>query len=60
MIYIRGGYNSLFEKDSEKGLTLGIGLHYRIVDLVKVKIDYAYQDFGRLNNIQYISLGINF
>ena len=60
MIYIRGGYNSLFEKDSEKGLTLGVGLHYRIIDLVKVKIDYAYQDFGRLNNVQYISLGINF
>ena len=60
MIYIRGGYNSLFEEDSEKGLTLGVGLHYRIIDLVKIKIDYAYQDFGRLNNVQYISLGIDF
>jgi len=60
MIYVRGGYNSLFEKDSEKGLTLGVGLHYRIADLIKIKVDYAYQDFGRLNNVQYISLGINF
>ncbi len=60
MVYFRGGYNSLFEKDSEKGLTMGVGLHYRIMDLVKLKVDYAYQDFGRLNNIQYISLGITF
>ncbi len=60
IIHIRAGYNSLFEKDSEKGLTLGFGLNYRIVDLVKVKLDYAYQDFGRLSDVHYFSVGINF
>jgi len=60
IICIRAGYNSLFEKDSEKGFTFGFGLNYRIVDLIKVKLDYAYQDFGRLTNVQYFSLGINF
>ena len=59
-IFIRGGYNSLFELDTEKGLTLGFGLKYTIIDLVKIGLDYAYQDFGRLNNVQYFSLGINF
>ncbi len=29
IIFIRTGYNSLFEKDSEKGLTFGFGLNYR-------------------------------
>lgn len=60
LIYIRAGYNSLFEKDSEKGLTLGFGVNYRIVDLVKVKLDYAYQDYGRLKDVHYFSVGINF
>ncbi len=59
-IFLRGGYNSLFELDSEKGLTLGFGLKYTVIDLVKIGLDYAYQDFGRLNNVQYFSLGINF
>jgi hypothetical protein len=35
-------------------------LNYRIVDMIKVKLDYAYQDFGRLSNVHYFSLGINF
>lgn len=60
IVHVRAGYNSLFEKDSEKGLTLGIGINYRIVDLVKVKLDYAYQDFGRLTDVHYFSVGINF
>jgi opacity protein-like surface antigen len=59
-VSFRVGYNSLFEKDSEKGLTFGFGLHYRIVDLVKVGFDYAYQDFGRLDKVHYFSLGIDF
>jgi opacity protein-like surface antigen len=60
IIHLRAGYNSLFEKDSEKGLTLGFGLYYRIIDLVKVKLDYAYQDFGRLNDVHYFAVGVNF
>lgn len=60
IIYLRAGYNSLFEKDSEKGLTLGFGLNYRIIDLIKVKLDYAYQDFGRLTEVHYFSVGVNF
>lgn len=60
IIFLRAGYNSLLEKDTEKGLTLGFGLHYRIVNLVKVGLDYAYQDFGRLSEVHYFSLGIKF
>lgn len=60
IVFIRVGYNSLFEKDSEKGLTAGIGINYRIIDLVKVKLDYAYQDFGRLKDVHYFSVGVNF
>lgn len=60
IVFIRGGYNSLFETDSEKGLTVGFGLNYRLIDAIKLKLDYAYQDFGRLTSIHYFSFGITF
>lgn len=60
IVFIRGGYNSLFEVNSEKGLTLGFGLNYRLLDLVKIKLDYAYQDFGRLGSLNYFSIGLMF
>lgn len=58
--FIRGGYKSLFEEDGEQGITFGAGINYRILDAFKIKVDYAYQDFGRLKNVQYISLGLRF
>lgn len=60
ILYLRAGYNSLFEEDTEKGITLGFGLHYRIIEMVKIKLDYAYQDFGRLKDVHYFSVGVNF
>jgi|SRR5690554_1961434 len=60
IIFLRAGYNSLLEKNTEEGLTLGFGLQYRIVDLVKVGIDYAYQDYGRLTEVHYFSLAVKF
>jgi len=50
----------LFEESTEKGLSLGVGLNYRIVNSVKVIFDYAYQDLGRLENVHYFSVGVNF
>lgn len=60
IVYIRGGYSSLFERDTEKGLTLGFGLHYRIMDMANVMIDYAYMDFGRLEEVHYFTVGMKF
>ena len=59
-VFLRAGYKSLFEKDSEQGFTFGLGLNYRLVDFVTLKFDYAYQDFGSLKNVHYITLGVNF
>jgi len=33
-VFLRAGYKSLFEKDSEQGFTFGLGLNYRLVDFV--------------------------
>lgn len=60
ILFLRGGYKSLFERDTEQGMTLGVGLHYKLSDLVQVKVDYAYQDFGRLTNVQYFALAVEF
>jgi len=60
LLFLRGGYNSLFEEDSEKGFTFGFGINYKIGSFLGLKFDYAYQAFGRLNNIQYLSVGVKF
>lgn len=60
ILFARVGYKSLFEKDTEQGLTFGVGINYKLVNVVNVMIDYAYQDFGRFNNVHYLSLGFKF
>ncbi len=57
---LRAGYASLFSKDSEQGLTLGAGLKYGFGPTLAMKIDYAYESFGRFDNIQKFTLGLEF
>jgi len=59
-ISLRGGYKSLFLDTSEETFTLGFGLRQQLMGNVAVMVDYAYQDFGRLSDIQKFSIGINF
>jgi len=59
MIFLRTGYKNLFTKDSEEGLTAGAGIKYRVANTM-LKIDYAYQNFGRLLNAQRFSIGLEF
>ena len=60
MISMRAGYKTLFALDSEEGLSLGGGFRYRIMDFSELRLDYAYQDFGFLNNIQKFSITLGF
>jgi opacity protein-like surface antigen len=60
LIFLRGGYKSLFLANSEESFTLGAGLNYELSSGLFVKVDYAYGDFGRLKNIQYFDLGLVF
>ena len=59
-LFLRGGYKSLFLNDSEEGMTLGLGANIRLAGTVFMKADYAYADFGRLENAQRFSLAIRF
>jgi hypothetical protein len=56
---IRAGYKSLFAKDSEEGLSVGGGLQYPLGG-IRLTIDYAYHDFGRLKDIQKFTIGLGF
>lgn len=57
---IRGGYKSLFLQQSEETFAMGFGIQKEIIGNVKLQFDYAYQDFGRLSDIQKISIGVSF
>ena len=57
---LRAGYRTLFLEDSEEGLSVGAGLKYELFGETTLQFDYAYGDFGLLNNAQEFSLSIYF
>jgi hypothetical protein len=56
---VRAGYQNLFLKDTEVGLTLGSGIKYDIANYL-LHFDYAWVKYGRLGDTQRFSLGIEF
>lgn len=59
ILALRAGYQNLFLRDSEVGLTFGAGLNLQI-DERAIRFDYAWADHGRLENAQRFTLGISF
>ncbi len=60
MFFGRIGYNSLLLENSERGLTWGVGVYFQITNLNGIKVDYAFADHGRLNNVQYVSVSVTY
>lgn len=60
LLFLRGGYKSLFRDASEEGLTYGVGLKYNTGAAGIIHIDFAYADFGLLDNAKMFSLGLTF
>lgn len=60
ILSIRGGYKSAFAKSSEEQFTVGGGLRYDVGSGLIAKIDYAYEKFGRLENVHKFSIGVLF
>ena len=58
--FLRVGYRSLFRQDSEEGLTVGGGLDLALFGNLLVGVDYAYADFGRLQNAQRFTINLLF
>ncbi len=55
MIALRTGYRQSFLKDREGGLTYGLGLNLRVMG-IRLMVDYALADFGRLDTLNKFSL----
>jgi opacity protein-like surface antigen len=60
LIALRGGYKALFLSAAEESYAFGFGLRQHLLGNVLIQIDYAYMDFGRLKNVQKLSLGVAF
>jgi hypothetical protein len=55
--FLRAGHKFNYD---EEGLTLGGGLNTSISNDTKITIDYAWQDFGRLQSTHRFSVGFTF
>ncbi len=60
LIALRAGYRNLFEADSEQGLTMGGGLNLRLDGSLRVRVDYAWADFGRLEQTHWFTVDFGF
>lgn len=60
MFFGRIGYNSLLMDDSERGLTWGAGVFFQMNNVNGIKVDYAFADFGRLKDVQYITVSVTY
>jgi hypothetical protein len=56
---VRAGYQNIYEKDSQVGLTLGAGV---MIDATgsDIRLDYAWTQYGRLGSVQRLTVGLLF
>ncbi len=59
MLFVRTGYQAIGQKDTEEGLTLGMGIQYKMFGQSNIKLDYAYADFGRLRNVNRFTIRLD-
>ncbi len=57
--FLRAGYRNLLLEDLEGGLTFGGGLHAELGGRL-LSMDYAWGDYGLLNETQWFTLGFQF
>jgi hypothetical protein len=59
LFFLRGGYKALFLKDSQEGLTLGVGLNYGL-GVFSIGFDYAFQEFSYLGDTHSFGVRLKF
>lgn len=59
VLSLRAGYQNLFEQDAETGLTLGAGLQYDLFGYV-AHVDYSWNSYGRIGDVQRFTVGFSF
>lgn len=60
MVFLRGGYKSVFGNGAEEGLSLGAGVKYTADGIGALEVDYAFTKFGLFGNINTIALSVAF
>jgi hypothetical protein len=60
MVFLRGGYKSVFGQGAEDGLSLGAGVKYTAAGLGALEVNYAFTKFGLFGNLNTIALGFSF
>ena len=60
MVFLRGGFKSLFLQHAQEGLTLGVGFKYKRAGYIDIGIDYSYQQFTYLSNVKSFGITLNF
>ncbi|MFZ5519022.1 MAG: PorV/PorQ family protein [Candidatus Zhuqueibacterota bacterium] len=60
MFSLSAGYKTLFAEDSEEGIAMGAGFYYSLISGLRIKLNYAYQDFGVLSEIQQFTVALEF
>ncbi|RKY54911.1 MAG: hypothetical protein DRP96_13185 [Candidatus Neomarinimicrobiota bacterium] len=58
MFYLRTGYESLYDNDSENGLTYGFGLETPLKNSFGLTFNYSFADWGLLKNVQRFSIDL--
>ena len=59
-VFLRGGYRGFGLDESEGGLSLGGGVNINLAGNTSLMVDYAYTDWGRLNEVNRFTLSANF
>jgi opacity protein-like surface antigen len=57
---VRGGYRSLGNEEAEQRWSMGAGVQHTLLPGLTLRVDYAFQTFGRLRNIQKLDLSLQF
>jgi opacity protein-like surface antigen len=60
ILAVRAGYKALGARNSEEQFTLGGGLRYGLTPTLIVRVDYAFERFGRLNNVHKFTVALMF
>ncbi len=60
MVFLRGGFKTLFMRDREEGLTLGAAVRYNSVGYMSFAIDYAFQSFQFLGDVHTFGIKVGF
>ncbi len=58
LLFLRAGYQNLYERDHVNGLTLGGGVQLILPSRSRFQFDYAWSDWGVLSKVHRVSVGI--